>query len=125
MRARLRRAPEGTAPRMQVLERIDAQRLLAATPRYDAFRDQMLALARSGAAVEIEEIAGNREILLTGVAPAGWRYAGSRAKVEYALPLPSDAARKRIAMRVPTAQLIGVLRETSGSGLAVDHIYDY
>jgi hypothetical protein len=116
--------PEGAA-RTKVLERIDSHRVLAATPRYDAFRDEMLALARGGAAVEIEEIAGNREILLTGVAPAAWRYTGSRAKVEYALPLPSDAARKRVAMRVPTVQLIELLRETLGSGLAVDHIYDY
>lgn len=113
------------ASRIKVLEPIDAHRALAATPRYDGFRDAMLALARSGAPVELEEIAGNREILLTGVAPAAWRYTGSRGKVEYALPLPADAARKRIAMRVPTRELLALLREAQASGLRVDHIYDY
>lgn len=116
--------PEGTG-RMKVLDRIDSHRVVAASARYDAFGKEMRALAASGAAVEIEEIAGNREILLTGVAPAAWRYAGSRAKVEYTLPLATDAAKKRVAMRVPTGQLLEVLRETSRGGLAVDHIYDY
>lgn len=116
--------PAGTS-RLKLVEAIDAHRVLAATPRYDAFRDEMLALARSGVSVEVEEIAGNREILLTGVAPGAWHYAGSGAKVEYTLPLPSDATRKRVAIRVPTRELIAVLRETSGSGLAIDHIYDF
>jgi FAD/FMN-containing dehydrogenase len=117
--------PPAGASRLKMIEAVDAYRVLAATPRYDAFRDEMLALARSGTGVEVEEIAGNREILLTGIAPAGWRYAGSRAMVEYTLPLPTDAARKRVAMRVPTGQLIALLRETMDGGLVVDHIYDY
>ena len=112
-------------PRLKVLERLDAAHVLAATPRYDAFRDAMLELARSGPSAELVEIAGNREILLTGVAPRDWRYTGSRGAVEYALPLPSDDSRKRVAMRVPTGELIALLREMLPSGLVVDHIYDY
>jgi hypothetical protein len=111
--------------RLKVLERLDASHVLAATPRYDAFRDAMLDLARSGSTAELTEIAGNREILLTGVAPRGWRYAGSRGAVGYTLPLPSNDSRKRVVMRVPTAELIALLRETLSGGLAVDHIYDY
>ena len=110
---------------LKKLEQLDARHALVATPRYDAFRDAMLRLARGGTPVELEEIAGNREILLSGVAPRSWRYAGSRGAVEYALPLPSDASRKRVALRVPTTELIALLREALSGGLAVDHIYDY
>lgn len=118
----------GAAPadaRIKVLEPLDGAHVLAATPRYDGFRDAMLALARSDTQLELDEVAGNREILLTGVAPRSWRYAGSRGKVVYALPLPSDNSRKRIAVRVPTGQLVALLREMLADGLVVDHIYDY
>ena len=110
---------------VKVLEQLDAGHALAATPRYDGFRDAMLALARSGSPLELEEVAGNREILLTGVAPRDWRYAGTRGRVEYALPMPADDSRKRVTVRVPTRQLIAWLGETLQSGLVVDHIYDY
>jgi FAD/FMN-containing dehydrogenase len=118
----------GAAPadaRLKVLEPLGAGRVLAATPRYDGFRDAMLSLARSGSALELEEIAGNREILLTGVAPRNWRYAGTRGHVVYTLPMPADRERKRVTVRVPTTQLLALLREAQQSGLVVDHIYDY
>ena len=89
--------------------------------------DAMLALARSGARIELPEISGNNHILLTGVAPRTWRYQGGRGTMLYALPLPTDASRKRVAMRVPTRDLIELLREIrpATDGLVVDHIYDY
>jgi len=113
--------------RFKIVERLDAVHALAATPRYDAFRDVMLALARSGVHVELPEIAGNGSILVTGVAPRPWRYEGISGTLVYALPMPTDDSRKRVAMRVPTRDLITLLRETqsTGNGLVIDHIYDY
>lgn len=116
-------APAGT--RLKVIEPLGDGRVLAATPRYDGFRDVMLALARSGSSLKLEEIAGNREILLTGVASRDWRYPGTLAQVAYTLPMPTDRDRKRVTARVPTAQLVAFLREAQQSGLVVDHIYDY
>jgi FAD/FMN-containing dehydrogenase len=111
----------------EIVDKLDNTYALAATPRYDAFREAMLALARSGAQIELSEISGNSDILVTGVAPRTWFYDGSRGTTLYALPLPTDASRKRVAMRVSTRDLIALLRETqsSGGGLVVDHIYDY
>ena len=113
--------------RLKILEKLDDTRALAATPRYDGFRDAMLDFARAGVPIELQEIAGNRDILVTGVAPRAWRYTGSRGTVLYALPLPTDDTRKRVAMRVPTKDLIALLRETqlTAGGLIIDHIYDY
>src|SRR2546425_845036 len=109
----------------KIMEKLDDTHALAATPRYDAFRDVMLALARSGAQLELSEISGNSDILVTGVAPSTWRYEGSRGTMLYALPLSTDGSRKRVAMRVPTRDLIALLREVQppGKGLVVDHIY--
>jgi len=118
----------GAAPadsRLKLIEQLGTGRALAATPRYDGFRDVMLSLARAGSTLELEEVAGNREILLTGVAPRDWRYAGTRGRVVYTLPMPADPNRKRVTVRVPTEQLIALLRETLQGGLVVDHIYDY
>ena len=38
---------------------------------------------------------------------------------------PTDATRKRVAMRVRVPDLLPVLGALQGKGLTVDHIYDY
>lgn len=112
--------------RIVVIEALDQTHMLVATPRYDSFRDTLLEVARKNARLEILEIAGNREILLTGLAPSEWQYGGSRGRVMYSLPVPTDGSRKRIAMRIPNAELIEVLRELQReANLVIDHIYDY
>ncbi|MFL5577850.1 MAG: FAD-binding oxidoreductase [Gemmatimonadaceae bacterium] len=125
-------APAPTeSPRPVLVARLDETHALVATPRYDGFRDAMLALASSPTPPRLVEIAGNDDILLTGVAPAGWRYGddgggASGARVLYALPLPSDARRKRVTMRVPVRELLPTLRRLAAERrLVVDHIYDY
>jgi hypothetical protein len=105
---------------------LDDVHTLVSTPRFDGFRDALLGLARSGAPVRITEIAGNDEILLTGVAPAGWSSGEGPGRVLYSLPLAADASRKRVAMRVPVRDLLPVLAKLDRENeLAVDHIYDY
>ena len=119
----------GNAPpdnRIVVLEALDQTHMLVATPRYDGFRDILLEVARKNVPLGILEIAGNREILITGLAPAEWQYDGSRGRVMYSLPVPTDGSRKRIAMRIPNAELIEVLRDLQREAkLVIDHIYDY
>lgn len=108
-------------PALKAIARLDSVHTLVAAPRYDAFRDAMLELSAANDGVRISEIAGNREILLTGVTPASWTYTAPPARVTYTLPLPTDVNRKRFAMRVPVGDLLSALRGLQG----VDHIYDY
>lgn len=111
---------------VKTVARLDSVHTLVTVPRYDEFRDAMRELATANDGVRIAEIAGNREILLTGVAPAAWRYESASGRVTYELPLPTDASRKRVALRVPVDDLLAVLRQLdAANGLVVDHIYDY
>jgi FAD/FMN-containing dehydrogenase len=111
---------------VKTVARLDSVHTLVTVPRYDEFRDAMRELAAANDGVRIAEIAGNREILLTGVAPAAWRYESVSGRVTYELPLPTDASRKRVALRVPVDDLLAVLRQLdAANGLVVDHIYDY
>ncbi len=112
---------------VHAVARLDERHTLLAAPRYDAFRDQLLALARSRAPLRIDEVAGNDDILLTGLAPAGWQASDTRVRTLYALPLPTDPARKRVAVRVRVPDLLDVLAGTDvgPQRLLVDHIYDY
>jgi FAD/FMN-containing dehydrogenase len=113
-------------PTIEKRAQLDAQHALLAAPRYDTFRDLMLGIASSGAPVHLTEIAGNDDILLTGVAPIKWKSPVTGGQVVYTLPLPTDPARARVAMRVRVPDLLGVLRALRADGkLTVDHIYDY
>lgn len=113
-------------PAVKQVARLDSVHTLVALPRYDKFRDAIRRLAASNWGVHISEIAGNREIVLTGVAPAAWRYADFFGRAVYEIPLPTDALRKRVTVRVPVGELLGVMHRLDAQGqLVVDHIYDY
>jgi hypothetical protein len=113
-------------PKFTTIARLDSVHTLIASARYDEFRDAIRALAAANDGVRITEIAGNRQILLTGVAPSSWRFTGVTAAVDYALPLPTDPSRQRVVMRVPVGDLLALLRQLDAEGrFVVDHIYDY
>ncbi len=109
-----------------VVEQLDAVHTLVATKRYDEFRDAMRRLAREQPLVGLREIAGNDDIFLTGVAPAGWDASQMPGVPVYALPLPTDSTRERVAVRVKVRELLPLLRQLDvPGGLVIDHIYDY
>ena len=112
-------------PQTHAVKQLDAVHTLVSVPRYDAFRDVIRDFARSRDGVRITEIAGNGEILLTGVVPSAWRYDGLGQAV-YAVPLPTDRTRKRVAWRVPVGDLLDMVAKLDQQrGVNVDHIYDY
>jgi len=94
---------------------------LVAVPRYAAFRDHALLLARGGA--NFVEIAGNRgEILLSLRVPDSWSAAPAQTRVLFEQPILTRPGTKRVALVVRVAQLASVLRAL---GARVEHIYDY
>ena len=96
---------------------------LLAIPRYEPFTAGVSALAREG--VEFVEISGNREILMTVIAPGSWQAppVAGRVVQEWVLLLEPD--RKRVALSVPVEQLHAAVRAVEQDGAVIDHLYDY
>jgi len=102
----------GLAPRGQAL---------VSLPRYAAFRDTALQLARGG--VNFVEIAGNRGAILVSLrVPQNWSSVPAQTRVLFEQPILTQPGTKRVALVVPVAALGGLLR---GLGAWVEHIYDY
>lgn len=94
--------------------------------RYDPFGGVLRDAARRGERTPIVEIAGNDDIVVTGLAPANWRYVGREAEFLYAIPVATDARRIRPVLKVRTRELLPFLRRMEAEGrFAVDHLYDY
>ena len=104
---------------------LDPRHGLVALPRYDRFRDTLLAWSARDTMPLLQEIAGNDRIFLTGVAPAAWNWEGARGWGVNAIRLPTDPSRKRITVSVPVPDLLPTLRALSENGIVVDHVYDY
>jgi len=106
---------------LHVLAPAPGGQALVALPRYAAFRDVAIALARGGA--NFVEIAGNRgPILISLRVPQRWSASPEQTRVLFAQPILTQPGTKRVALIVPVAALARVLRAL---GAQVEHIYDY
>ncbi len=113
-------------------ERIVARRplgprhALITIQRYDPFGELLRDAARRGESAPLVEIAGNDDIVVTGLAPADWRYVGPDAEFLYAVPVATDPKRIRPVLKVRTRDLLPFLRRVEADGrFQVDHVYDY
>lgn len=112
--------------RVLARRQIGPSHALVTLERYDPFWQVMRDAARRGETTPLVEIAGNDDIVVTGVAPRDWRYVGPDAEFLYAMPLPTDAARIRPVLKVRTRDLLPFLRRVEAEGrMTVDHVYDY
>jgi hypothetical protein len=66
------------------------------------------------------DIAGNRQIMVTAVVPAGWSFQLPAGELLFSSDILTDGLSKRVALRIPVADL----RVITG-GLPVEHIFDY
>ena len=110
-------------PSIKVLRELGGGRTLVLTPRYQAYTNLLIRLARRGR--DIAEIAGNDRILITVLAPSGSLPALARARPLFELPIQSRAAERRVGLDVPVGELAATIRALEGAGATVEHIYDY
>jgi hypothetical protein len=118
---RARRPP--AAPGVRVLERIGPDAWLVAIPRYERFTPAVAALAADDA--RLVEVAGNRRILMTVLAPAAWADTPIWGDAVHEWPILTAPGRKRVAMTVDVDRLQDALPELAGEGVEVDHVFDY
>ena len=99
--------------------------MLAALPRYDAFKDNAAALAGAGA--EFIEIAGNRGIIVVSLISE--RAETLTLDTGYTLlltqPILTEAPRRRHVIEVQVSDLSKLLREVRTRDHTLEHVYDY
>ena len=113
--------PLKNEPKLRIVREFDDGTTLLSLPRYEEFREAVLRLAKKGA--RFEEIAGNREILVTAIVPSDWK--SSLAPVVFERPILTSPGSKRSALKVPVARLHEVIAQLLDRNFEVEHIYDY
>jgi len=106
---------------VRVLESPDPRARLLSIPRYEPFTAAVTVLARAG--VRFLEIAGNDEILVTVIAPRGWRDERARARLVH--EQQTRPGETRLALSVPVRRLHEVLPALERDGARIEHVYDY
>jgi hypothetical protein len=110
-------------PRITIVRDLGGGRTLVRTPRYQAYSDLLVALARRGR--DIAEIAGNRRILVTVLAPRGSLPTVSGVTELFETPIQSRPGRRRIGLDVAVEQLAAAIRTLERAGASIEHVYDY
>ena len=107
----------------KVLERYGARGALVSLPRYEKFQGALKILAARGA--RFNEIAGNRRILMTVIAPAAWDGARLWGQPVGEWPVLTRPGFKRAAFAVAVADLTAAVRELPAEQVEVEHVFDY
>jgi hypothetical protein len=111
-------------PRLQVLAQLPDGLVLATVPRYAAFGEHALALARAGA--RFREIAGNRSVILvTALVPDPARLQGLPGELLFREPLLTQPGVQRLALVVPVERLHEALPALARPPARLEHVYDY
>jgi hypothetical protein len=110
-------------PEMRIVRELGGGRTLIRTPRYQAYTDLLVRLARRGR--DVLEIAGNHRILVTVLAPPGTLPPLSGVVPLFEAPIQSRPFTRRVGLDVPVEQLAAAIRTLEPAGIAVEHVYDY
>ena len=115
-------------PHVRKVKQIGTDSFVVVMPRYQEFTELSLDLAKRN--VQFAEIAGNRQILLSVIAPGSWQPGiaeGGIAKEEvlFATDILAQAGMKRFLIVSPVSDLTTALNRMTGPGVKVEHIYDF
>jgi hypothetical protein len=102
---------------------MEGDQQLILVPRYQAFTEIVMGLARAGQS--IVEIAGNDDILITAILPAGPAPKIDGTRELFSLPLGARPGFRRAGFDVRVDQLTRAIPELERAGATVEHLYDY
>jgi hypothetical protein len=108
---------------IRVVRSLGNQRMLIRTPRYQAYTDVLVGLARRGR--QVVEIAGNDRILMTVLLPPVTVPVPPGAIQLFVVPVQSGTSRRRLGLDVEVERLTPVIRWLEASGAVIEHVYDY
>jgi hypothetical protein len=108
---------------MRILRELGGGRTLIRTPRYQAYTDLLVRLARRGR--DVAEIAGNHRILVTVLAPEAPMPPVAGVTELFEAPIQSRPDRRRLGLDVSVEHLAAAIRALEASGASIEHVYDY
>lgn len=106
-------------PRFRIVEQRKDGLLVVEAPRFQQFNDLLAKIAASS--VQLVEIAGNDRIFMTLLVPST---TPPPHQPVFAMPA-GRSGWQRIGMVVSVRDLTTIMRQTTQSGSAIEHIYDY
>jgi hypothetical protein len=110
-------------PRIKPVRTLDPQWQLVQTPRYKDFTEVLLALLDRG--IPIAEIAGNREIMVTVIAPKDAKLDVKDASELFSLNLDAKPGFRRAGLKPRIDRLVDIVRDLKARDASVEHFYDY
>jgi hypothetical protein len=116
-------APTAAAPAGVELQSRSGDEALLSLPRYQAFTDAAIALARQG--VEFREIAGNQGVILVSLVVPAAREDEHGVKLMLRQEVVSQPGFQRRVLEVPVPALAGLLARHAAAGDRIEHVFDY
>ncbi len=117
--------PEAFAkePRIKPFRTLTAEWQLVQTPRYKDFTEILLGLLDRD--IGVAEIAGNREIFITVVAPKSAKLDVKDTTELFSLDLDAKPAFRRAGLKAKVDRLVDINRDLKAKGASIEHFYDY
>ena len=110
-------------PRIKVVRALNSDWQLVRVPRYRAFTDILNGILGEG--YEVAEIAGNRNILVSLIAPDSAKLSLGRAQELFSLLLDAKPGFRRVGLNAKVADLVLISRESKSAGATIERLYDY
>jgi len=110
-------------PRIKEIRALTPQWQLVQAPRYKDLTEIIQGLLDQG--LPIAEIAGNREILITVIAPKSAALDVKDTSELFSLDLDAKPGFRRAGLRARIDRLVDINRELKARGASIEHFYDY
>lgn len=110
-------------PRIKPIRTLSPQWQLVQTPRYKDFTEIVLGLLDRG--IPLAEIAGNREIMVTVIAPKTASLDVKDVTELFSLDLDSRPGFRRAGLKARIDRLVEIARDLKARGAGIEHFYDY
>lgn len=116
-------APDPRLPELKIVQTLPDGRALITVPRYEAFMHYAQALANKE--IFMEEIAGNRSLLLVSLHTTPDWLPSVDAPVLLRQPILTDPGRQRVVVMIAVSSLSAKLRYWKTQNVQVEHVFDY
>ncbi len=102
---------------------INATTDIISLPSEQPFTAAITKMINTGA--QLNDIAGNGEILVTAVTPRNWVFKKKNAQLLFTINILTQPTLQRIAIRVPTKSLLTTLQYLQRNNAIIEHVYAY